>query len=298
MNTLPGNLFSPTFKKQQLGWLFTAIMAIMVYLATLAMALQASLSSTSLSWDQTQQGRFTIEFELHAEESPAVRDNQIKATVEALTKMPEIFSASVLSDSEISSLLQRWITDPDVIKALPLPKLVDVQIKPGAKITSDDLKKRIFSTAPTARVNDHADWLLQMHHAIIAVASLGWILLFLTAVALMIAINLICRAVMAVEQRTIELLHIMGATDTIIAGTFARHTYNLSWPAAVLGFSMAVFTIGGLALIVRHLTIMGETSPAMWVLPGVTLLAVPCIAVVGAIITARSAALGLLRRQL
>ena len=59
--TLPCNLFSPTFKRGKLGWLFTAIMAIMVYLATLAMALQTAISSTSLNWDQSQKGRMSVE---------------------------------------------------------------------------------------------------------------------------------------------------------------------------------------------------------------------------------------------
>lgn len=298
-NILPGNIFSPTFKKQRLGWLFTAIMAIMVYLATLAMALQATISSTSMGWDESQQGRFTIEFpQQQGEENVALLEGQIKATLDALSAMEEVQEANRISDSEVAHLLQRWISDPEMAKALPLPTLIDVQIKPGSKVSSEIIQQRLSTITPNARVNDHADWLAQMHNVMIAMAALGWILLALTAVALIIAINLICRAVMAVEQKTIELLHVMGATDKTIAETFAQHTYSLSWPAAVLGFALAVFTAGGISLMLRYFTATGNASFTSWIIPGLMLFAVPCLAVIGSVITARMAAFSLLRQQL
>ena len=298
MTPLPGNIFSPTFKKQRLGWLFTAIMTIMVYLATLAMALQATISSTSMGWDQKQQGRFTIEFPQQGEENITLLEGQIKLTLTALASMEEIQEAARLPDSEIAHLLQRWIADPEMVKALPLPTLIDVQVKPDKNISADLIRQRLSSITPNVRVNDHADWLMQMHNIMLALALLGWILLTLTAVALIIAINLICRAVMAVEQKTIELMHVMGATDKTIADTFAQHTYNLSWPAAVLGFALAVFTAGSLSLMMHYFTATGSASLTTWIVPGLMLIAVPCLAVIGSVITARLAALSLLRQQI
>jgi cell division transport system permease protein len=298
MITLPDNLFSPTFKQQKLGLLFAAIMAIMVYLATLAMALQVGIASTSLSWDQSQQGRLTVEVSPPPEGSVLPQADKIKPIMAAIKSMSEVESIRLLPEDEVMKLLQPWFKDVNLLKTMPLPNLIDIQLKSAGSLTPKELQHRLASIETGLRVDDHADWMEQLHRIVHALTALGWLLIALTGVALVIAISLICRTALAVEQRTIDLLHIMGATDRIIADTFARHTQSLSWPAALVGFFLALGTVGGLSFLLKAFVVTGQGGIMSWLFPSTVLLIVPCLAILGAVITARIAVLTLLRRSI
>ncbi|MDD3288213.1 MAG: hypothetical protein PHX43_04315 [Alphaproteobacteria bacterium] len=296
--SLPGNLFSPTFKRQHLGWLFTAIMAIMVYLATLAMALQATVSSTGLNWDQQQRGLITIELPPSSDGESAQQAEKVGKILTILMAMPEVKEAKSLPEAEAIKLLQPWIKDAEFLKTLPLPSLIDVQLHPGKLLSAEAIKSSLKAITNDVRINDHAEWLDRLHKIVYALAALGWLLILLTGIALMVAVSLICRAAMAVEHKTIDLLHTMGATDETIAQAFAAHACKLSWPAAVIGFALAILTLCGFAFLLQYFVISEiSMDEKTWIIPAIALSAVPFIAVIGSIIMARTAVLGLLRKQ-
>ncbi|HUY68678.1 MAG TPA: hypothetical protein VMV79_05195 [Alphaproteobacteria bacterium] len=287
-------LFAPAFRYQRLGRLFVAITVIMVYIATFAMAAEAGLSSLGLTRGEDLQGRLTVEIPAPADESATSQDSRIDQALAVLRAVPGVARAAPLSDADIARLLKPWISDPDLIAKLPLPALIDVQRAPGAALTADALEAKLKPVAPGAQVEDQAAWLGDVAQFIKSLAVLAGVMIVLTGLALVIAIGLICRAVMATERETVTLLHIMGASDAAIAGHFQYHALRLARGAAALGFVLALLSLAALLFALRHVIDLGAMPLWREVELILLLILVPLAAIGAAVLAARHTVFALL----
>jgi cell division transport system permease protein len=280
-------LFAPAFRYQRLGWLFTAIVAILVYLATFAMAAEAVLSSVSLSRGESLRNHMTIEIPAEGDESSTPQSERIRQAMAILRAMPEVESAVLLSDADAARLLKPWIDDPELIKKLPLPALIDVTRRAGVGLTAEDVGDKLEAVVSDAHVDDHAAWLADLSRFIGSLVFLAGFMILLTGLALVIAISLICRAVMATERDTVELLHIMGASDATIAGHFQHHAGRLARNAALAGFVLATASLAALLFALRHMIDPGVLPLLRWLALGLLLILVPLAAIGTAMLSAR-----------
>lgn len=280
-------LFAPAFRHQKLGWLFISIVAIMVYIATFAMAAEASLSSVSLSRNQGVADHLTVEIPAVSDEATTPQADRIKQAVAVLRAVPDVVEVKPVPEEETERLLQPWVNDAELLKKLPLPALIDVKRRSGSVITAALLQEKLTSVVSDARVDDHAAWLADLAHLVRSLAALAAFMIALTGTALVIAIALICRAVMATERDTIELLHVMGAGDSSIARHFQSHAWRLAWPAALAGFMLAVVSVGILLFIIRHVVDLSALQIGRWIGLVLLMIVVPCAAVMAAAISAR-----------
>jgi cell division transport system permease protein len=288
-------LFSPSFRHQKLGWLFVAIVVIMVYLATFAMAAEAALSSISLSRNQGIADHLTVEIPAVEDEAAIPQAERVKQAVAVLRATPDVANVREVPEQETEHLLEPWISQPELLKKLPLPSLIDVQRRTGASLSASALEDRLRATIADARVDDHAAWLADLTHLVGSLSALAVFMIGLTGVALMIAIGLICRAVMATERDTVELLHIIGAPDANIAKHFQSHAWRLAWPAAVAGFLLAVLNLGLLLFFIRHVVDLASLQLTRWMQITILVIVVPLTAVGAAALSARYSVIRLLR---
>jgi cell division transport system permease protein len=288
-------LFAPAFRHQKLGWLFVAIVAIMVYIATFAMAAEAALSSVSLSRNEGLANHLTIEIPPVEDESSTPQTERIKQAVAVLRATPGITNVRPLPEDETDRLMSPWISDPDLIKKLPLPSLIDAERATGSPLTASALEDRLHNVVSDARVDDHAAWLADLAQLVRSLAALAFLTIALTGFALVIAIGLICRAVMATERETIELLHVMGAPDVSIARHFQFQARRLAGPAALIGFLLAVASLGFLLFLLRHVVDISALQLMRWVGLAILVIAVPAAAMLAASLSARFSVLRLLQ---
>jgi len=295
MKTSSPLLFAPSFRQQKLSWLFIAIVAIMVYIATFAMAAEAALSSLSLSRNQELANHLTAEIPATGDESATSQADRIKQAVAVLRATPGVADAHALPEAETERLLTPWISEPDLLKKLPLPALIDVERARGSNVTAAALEDKARTVVSDVRVDDHAAWLSDLAQLVRGLAALAGLTVALTGLALVLAIGLVCRAVMATERDTIELLHIMGAPDTNIARHFQSHAWRLAWPAALLGFSLALLSLALLLFFLRHVVDMSALQFARWIALGLLVIFVPCAAALAASWSARFSVIRLLK---
>ena len=294
--SLPPNLFATAFRQHRLGLVFTAIMASMVYLATLAMAVPASLAQTSLSWNHTVAGRLTLEIPPPSEDDTAAlpQPERVRQITAALHAMPDIAKIEPVPAAEITRLMKPWMSDATVLATLPLPSLIDVQTIADKPLDAETLRQRLTSIAKDIHVDRHADWLEQVVRVTQGLSLLAILTVLLAGFTLVMVIGLICRAAMAVQHETIELLHLLGATDADVARQFQRHVFRLSWPAALMGFLGAALTVGILGTLLRFFVDQPALSLGTF---AITLALVPLLSVTGAALTARLSVTRLLQRM-
>lgn len=292
---LPHKLFIHSFRKRRLGWFFAALVLMMVYLATFVTAAEVTLSAVTLTWDRGVQSRLTVEIPAMDEESSTPQAERAQQVLAILHAMPEVGHVSLVSDQETLGLIKPWISQPDLLKALPVPVLIDVERKADANLTAEDVRQALKPVLRDARIDDHASWLSDLSAFVNGLTLLGLFLIILTALTLMICITLLCRSVMATERATMDLLHFLGADDNDIAAHFQRLTISLAWLPALSGFVAAALSAMGLLYYLRHFADTALLTPNHWAYIGGAVLAVPLMAVIIASFAARLSVLSTLR---
>lgn len=293
---MPTNLFDTAFRHQRLGLMFSIIMTIMVFLGSLAMAAQATLVRTSLSWEYDLRSRVTVEVPALPDEVMDVRINRAETVRTALLARGDVEDAVIVPTEETTKLLKPWISDPALFAALPLPTLIDVDFKVGRSIDHKALAEDMAALADGLYIHSHASWMDRLLGFLTGLGILAGIMLVLTAVAVVATIGVVCRAAMSVQRDTIELLHYMGSTDASIARQFQIYIQALSIPASLIGFLLAVVTLGCLTLLLGSLGGLSLIATSSWVTVGVVMAVIPVGATLLAVLTARFSVQKFLRR--
>jgi cell division transport system permease protein len=292
---LPKALFSPAFRYQHLSWFFVALVGIMVYVATFATATEATLSTITLTWDMAAQSRLTIEIPAAEDESTTPQAERIKQTLDILHALPGITSVNPLPEGEAATLLKPWISSSELLNAIALPTLIDVERSRYSALSASDIQDKLKVVGTDIRVDDHASWLADMKHLVNGLATIAGLMILLTAVTLIMAVSLICRAIMATERETISLLHIIGADDDVIARNFQLHARHLAVKAAWAGFALAITTVSILLFFLRRFIDPALLQPMHWVVLTLSVLFVPLVAIWMAAFSARLSALKILQ---
>lgn len=293
--SLPRHFFEPSFRHRRLGAFLSTIVGIMVFLASFVMAAEASLSAMTLLWNQDLRNRLTVEIPAMEDESAVSQPDRVKQALAIVRAMPGVAAATPVHDDEAARLLQPWIGDADLLKALPIPSLIEIERAPGSSLDAENVHQQLKPTLRDVRVDDHAEWLEDLARFVYGIAAFGGLMIALATLTLILAVSLACRAIMATEQETISLLHIMGAEDEDIALHFENHTRHLSMTAALAGFVPAMGSAAALLYFMRNFANLAILQHAHWIGLAGAVLAVPLAAIWIASLSARLSVMNYLR---
>ncbi len=218
---------------------------LMVFFATLALAVNLGLNAVTQSWVSGLTGSLTVEIK------PPVTDDQQSASAETVKKVlwmakqhPSVEKSRALSRDEILGLLRPWLGDK-APESLPLPAIIDIKLKEGADTASliADIKK----VAPAAAVDSHTDTLDDVK-TLVATARM-FVLLLTGVIILLTAASIagIVRSKLAIHAQEVETLHLVGASDEYIARQFRHHTLKGALKGAVAGVICMVLSILGVS---------------------------------------------------
>ena len=292
---LPRNLFTPVFRHQRLGRSFAAIVGIMVFIASFATAAESALLTQGYLWGRTLETRITVEIPAIGDEAAVPQAERVKQAISILRGLPDVGLVMPLSDDEVTRLLQPWFDQPELLKALPLPTLIDIERKPGATLTTAKIQDALKTAVADARVDDHGAWTQDVWRLIRGLSLLGGVMIALMGVTLIVTISLICRAVVAAEHDTISLLHLLGASDTDIARHFQAQAQRLSLRAAGVGFAAAVMIAGCLLFVAHPVADLSTLNIMHWTQLAVLVFLIPVGAVLLSSMTTRGTVMRLIK---
>ncbi len=268
-------LFWSAFKQQRLGFMFSAIMVILVYIGSLALAAQVALWRTSVSWGHELQNRMTVELPFVNGESYTKRQELTHKLIKELSSLPEVTKVELVPDEVKQKLLKAWVKDKELLALLPLPTLLDIDLDDSAQADSALLKKKLSITFKDVLIHGHNAWMERLSGFLDALSILSGFLIILTALILVFVIMVICRAALSVQHRTIELLHYMGASDSLIATQFQKHITRLAVPCAVGGYLLACLTMTLLVVLLGSMDGLSLITPLSWFTIGLVMTLVP-----------------------
>lgn len=194
----------------------TWIMAIMLFLTVLAGALGLGMFAATSQLDRELSGRLTVQI---VEPVASLRDAQAAAMVRELGRLPTVSRVREVDRAHLAELLKPWLGDAGLDPDLPMPAMIDVEVRGTDATAVEQAARRI---APGARVDRHAQWLSPVRSFMSTMSWLAVSLMLLIAGATAAVVLLAARAGLDTHRDTIEVLHMLGSTDVQIARLFQR----------------------------------------------------------------------------
>jgi cell division transport system permease protein len=216
------------------------VIAIMMFLTVLAAAAGLALSAGADRIGQQVGNRVTVQI---VEPNPDRRAAEARSAAAALQRMEGVAQVRAVPDEEVAALLEPWLGELAADADLPVPAMIDVDLAPEGRGALPALQAAVQQAAPSAIVSDVAEWLTPLAGLL---TSLQWLAVGL--VALMIGataatVVLAARASLNTHSQTIEILHLMGATDPQIARLFQRRIAMDVLFGGLIGLAIALVVL-------------------------------------------------------
>jgi cell division transport system permease protein len=195
------------------------VIAIMMFLTVLAAAAGLALGGAASALDAGLKGKLTIQL---AEASPAIREAQVKRILTETRRLAAVESATPVPEAQLAEMLRPWLGDDSLEADLPLPALIDVVLR---RATAEDVAlvtQTVKAAAPAARIDPHAKWLAPLAGLLDALTWLAVALVVLMAVATSAVVVLAARGAVNTHRATIDVMHLLGASDAQVARLFQR----------------------------------------------------------------------------
>jgi cell division transport system permease protein len=237
----------------------TLVVAIMCFLACLTAGFVYMVNQSASAWLRDIASEVTIQIE--PRENGDI-EKAVQAAAAFIARQPGIRAVKPLSHDESAALVEPWLGKSDALKALPIPRLIAVEIDRAAPPDLERLRGQLATELPGAILDDHRHWQQQIRTVTRSLALGGLGILLLVGAATTAIIVSATRSSMASNREIVEVLHLVGATDRYIAREFERHFLRLGIKAGLVGagFAMLMFTLMpmGMELLGGNVVTMAE----------------------------------------
>lgn len=170
-----------------------------------------------------------------------------------LKKIPQVVEARQVKKQEMSEMLSPWLGGMDDIwNDLPIPALVDVKLDGRGDEVVKKITALTHAIMPDARVDAHESWLADLLKVVKAMKLVSLLVFALILIVTGAVMSGAVRTRMAIHTRELELLHIMGASDSYISGQFTRYILAQSLRGLGWGILLGALTLGGFAALTLH----------------------------------------------
>ena len=192
------------------------VIAVMAFLAALALGAALIAERAAVSWRTGLAGRMTVQI-LPPQNSAARLNDEVEAALAVLRATPGVAHAAAVSEQETQALVRPWLGSGAMIAELPLPRLIDVTVTPGASVNLDELRQRLKAAAHDSMLDDHTRWLARLRALAQGIIWSAYGVLALITLATAATVSFATRAGLAAHREIVELLHQMGARSGFIA---------------------------------------------------------------------------------
>ena len=274
------------------------IIALMVYLAGLALSATMALEQITERWSSSLKGSITVVVDPSVGGGEAETDARIEAALSVILTTPGVVSATPLERVEVAGLVEPWLGKDVLSMDLPIPRLIDVALAPNVSVDLDGLTRRLKTAVPGTQIDDHKVWLQKVLRLARTTELIAVLIVALIALAAATTVVFTTRTGLAVQRDVIDVLHLIGARDNYIARQFQGNAVSQALWGGLLGLLLTGITILALWLLARDLE--GSLLPAVQLNPPfwAALAALPLGGAVIASITARITVLRSLARML
>lgn len=275
------------------------LVALMVFMASMAVAGAFVISSVIDRWDHDVSGTLTVQV-LPAgggDQAEAATDERVRMAVEVMRKVPGVLMVKAFDKKRTLALLEPWLGGTDVVQDLPLPRLIDVTVDADTRIDLTEVAERLSRAVPGASLDDHRVWLSRLINLSRTIQWLAIVVVMLIGAVTSATVVYGTRTGMAVHHGIIEVLHLIGAHDDYIARQFADRAFALGIAGGLMGLAMAMPALTAIGWAARRLEGGFLPSLSLPLFGYITIGLLPLLAAGLSMLTARLTVHGTLSRM-
>lgn len=215
--------------------LFPWVIAVMIFLAALALASAIRAQDIVTAWRAGFEGRLTAQIMDMADQPLAPRLVLAERIIRAAPGISEI---RVLPREEVEALLEPWLGRGGAMRELPIPVLIDIRVS-GGIFDRAALAKKLESQVPGTRLDDPQPWLSRLVSIARLIEAAGFVTALTVGVAALAMVAFATRAGLSGQKDVISILHVFGARRGYIAAQFSRRIGFLAFLGSILGVAAA-----------------------------------------------------------
>lgn len=272
------------------------VIAIMILFTVLAVASGLALRSAATGMNADLAGRVTVQI---VEADPVQQEAERAAAETALDALDMVAQRRTLSDGELRDLLTPWLGVEDIDGTITIPAMIDLQLKGTADAAAlGQLQETLEAAAPSARIDAHAAWLRPIFDLLRSLQILAVVLVALLVIATASAVVLSVRGALNTHRATINVMHLLGATDVQVARLFQRRVALDAAFGSAIGIAIAAVLLVLLGQQIAQLDAGLFNAGGLEWMDMLALVLVPILVIALTIITARITVLVALRKTL
>jgi cell division transport system permease protein len=214
------------------GRAVVAMVAIMSFLASLAMGAVIMVRAAASDWQSDVASEVTIQVRPVAGRDV---DSDVAKAVIVARSLAGIADVRPYSKEESARLLEPWLGSGLALGDLPVPRVIAVSLGRDPAPDLLQLRQALAEQVPAASLDDHREFVERMRGVTNGALAAGIGVLLLVLAATVLAVTFATRGAMATNRPVIEVLHFVGAKNSFIAGHFQRHFLALGLRGGVIG---------------------------------------------------------------
>ena len=220
----------------------TVVIAIMCFLGCLMAGAVYLVNQSAAAWFDDISSEVTVQIKPIEGTNTNKRVRQVALF---LKKQIGILKVNPLDAKASSALLEPWLGRGDALAALPVPRLIAIEIDPTKAPDIKQMTELLESSFEGVILDDHRYWQAQIRTVTRSLALGGITVLLLMGAATTAIIISATRSALASNKEIVEVLHFVGATDSFIAREFEKHFLSLGIRAGLIGafFAAIVFML-------------------------------------------------------
>ena len=271
------------------------VMAIMLFLTVLAAALGLGAWAVAGSLGQQLEGKLTVQI---IEADTHARTTATKAAIDAVHAVPGVAAVHEVDRATLLAMLRPWLGDQGADPDLPVPALIDVELRTPGEATVDAITRAVHARVPSARIDRYEAWMSPVARFTRLMIGFAALLVAVMAVATATVVVLAARAGLDAHRDTIEVLHMLGSTDPQVARLFQRRIARDTLTGGAGGAAAAIVVVAFLGAQIAGLNADLVGGFAFGAADWIALALLPLAFALLAAGAARIAVLGRLRRFL
>jgi cell division transport system permease protein len=230
------------------------LIAIMTFVMVVVGAAGLALFNTSSVVKAGVEHRYSIQIADGAAKAPAA--------IAAARAQPGVVRVAQVPPEDLRRTLERWLGPAGQDAGLPLPAIIDVDLRPAADPSA--VGEAVERAVPGARFIAHRTSLEPLLKALRGLTLLALGLVLLIALASAAAVVLAARGSLDTHRGTIEVMHGIGSTDDQVARLFVRQIAIDALLGGVAGTAAAGIIIGLIVGGAGTATMLAGAPPIGW----------------------------------
>ena len=125
-----------------------SLVMVLVFIAAFAVTVSAYVGALIGDWNRGVSGTLTVQVPVAA---GSASDAQVAKALDVLSRHPAVAGATLVPRAKVDELLKPWIGD-GVMSDLPLPALIDVEMRDAAPAAVAAVEASVKAAAPKSHV--------------------------------------------------------------------------------------------------------------------------------------------------